>query len=122
MDRRPSIASLRQLCMRRRHDLTQEAKRRDGPKVIAEPSAVYDRMDKGEREKRKATISGILQRAGYQRRATGWVSPALVAEERANAAARPRHWSETAAPDDPRWAELRRARAANPLMNPPSEA
>lgn len=28
------------------------------------------------------------------------------------------HWSETAAPDNPRWDELRRIRAANPLMNP----
>ena len=28
------------------------------------------------------------------------------------------HWSETCAPDDPRMAELRRARAANRLMNP----
>lgn len=32
-----------------------------------------------------------------------------------------RHWSETAAPDDPRFVELRRARAASALCNPRTE-
>jgi hypothetical protein len=116
MDRRPSIASLRQLAMRRRHGLTIEAKRRNEPVASAGPSAVYEQLTDAERDERRAAISGILQQAGYQHRRTGWVSPGLIAEERAAVEAKPRHWSETAAPDDPRWAELRRARAANALM------
>lgn len=39
-------------------------------------------------------------------------------DARAQRAARVPHWSETAAPDDPRFAELRRARAASPISSP----
>lgn len=108
-DRRPSIASLHQLCMARQHALAQRLDYLDGnayrpaPHIGPEPTTA-------EIESRRAFVETTLAQAGFQKRTTGWVSPGIVAEE-AISPKRVPHWSETASPDDPRWIALRQARA-----------
>lgn len=105
-DRKPSIASLHQLCMVRQHGLMKRLKDLTPPPVVyAKP------LDADEIARREAIVAGALSNAGFTKRPTGWVSPGLVAEEKAEV--RRPHWSETAGPDDIRWAALRKSRAAN---------
>lgn len=109
-DRRPSPASLRQLAMMRKQEAFKAGQRLRQP----EPEPVYSEPDPAVRaenlERIHKTLGSVLNRGEY-------VSPTYVADVEKRAARKPQ-WSETAAPDDPRWAELRRARAANPLMQP----
>lgn len=104
-DRRPSIAALRQLCMARRHDLTAEVNARRPP-----APAPYQPVEitAEERAHREAVIGKAATDAGFVRNQHGqWELPA----DQKDKPARIPHWSETAAPDDPRWAQLRRALA-----------
>lgn len=109
-DRRPSIASLHQLCMCRQRALMERAAYLSPPDQAPDPTPSAEQI-----EQRRALIGQALAKNGFVKRETGWVSPGVVAEEKEQP--RKPHWSETAAPDDPKWAALRRARAENPLMN-----
>jgi len=108
-DRRPSPASLRQLGMRRKQEAFGAIKSRPEPMVPHIPYAEPDL------EERKEVIERINRNLGHVLHRGRYVSPTYVADD-----VQPRkpHWSETAAPDDPRWAALRKSRAANALMNP----
>jgi hypothetical protein len=68
---------------------------------FADAAAVEDR--------RKRPV-GELER--MRERAAGFIAE-MEAADRAKRSERIPHWSETAAPDDPRWAVLRKARAEN---------
>lgn len=110
-DRRPSIASLHQLCMSRQHDLMA---RRDelfeAERIAAQPEP--EPLSPEEAERRRENLERIMRATGFLRRPRGWITETEAAEEDAKQAERPPHWSETAAPDDPRWTALRKARAA----------
>jgi hypothetical protein len=102
-DRRPSPASLRQLGMMRRQEALAAL-----PKPAPEPPP-YRPATPEQLETRKAILARVAAEAGMVRNKHGeWTLPSELVET-------PRipHWSETAGPDDPRWATLRRARAAN---------
>lgn len=63
----------------------------------------------------------IMDAAGFTAKRMGAVAKAPTARSMDEAEARVErsrapHWTETAPPDDPKWAELERARAANPLI------
>jgi hypothetical protein len=108
-DRRPSPASLRQLAMMRR----QEAlKQNPYPKPV--PALPYREARPETVEERKAVVQRAAASCGFVRDTHGQ----LAFPEDVKRPVRVPHWSETAAPDDPRWAELRRARAASPLTAP----
>jgi len=112
-DRRPSIASLHQLCSRRQFELLEHRDRLiEAERVEPAPQP----MSEGELEERRIRVEGILQDSGFTKRREGWIMNSQAAEERVKEEARAPHWSETAAPDDPRWAAVRKAREANPLM------
>lgn len=114
-DRRPSPASLRQIAMTRKQEAFKAGerfKRLPEPERFVEPDPV----------KRAENLERINASLGMVRRGGRYVSPAYVAETEPDAEKPRPHWSETAAPDDPRWEHLRRARAANPLMQPTPEA
>lgn len=61
-DRRPTIAGLRQLCMKRRYELTVERKRRDQPA----PEQPFQ-LSETERERRRAQLAAIMKEAGFAR-------------------------------------------------------
>lgn len=101
-DRRPSPASLRQLCMVRR----QEAcKLRPAPAPEPLP---YRPATPEQLSERKAIFDRVAASSGFVRDRVGqWSLPSEEAEPE-----RVPHWSETAGPNDPRWSALRKARAA----------
>jgi hypothetical protein len=104
--RKPSTATLRQLCMVRRHELGREAARRSP----VETPAPYqtDTLSDEEKAHRKAVVARVSVSMGMVQTKTGqWTLPSEEKE-----AERVPHWSEIAAPNDSRWAEVRRARAA----------
>lgn len=104
-DRRPSPAALRQLCMARRHDLDREEKSRRprdvGPQMWspATPEQIA---------KRKSIMDRVAAQAGFVRDKEGALAWPSRPDDKPT---RLPHWSETAAPDDPRWSALRAARA-----------
>jgi hypothetical protein len=108
-DRRPSPASLLQLGMMRRQEALAAL-----PKYEPAPPQSYRPATPEQLETRKAILARVAAEAGMVRdRANQWTFPSELAE-----APRVPHWSETAAPDDPRWATLRRARAASTAIEP----
>lgn len=109
-DRRPSPAALRQLAMMRKQEAFKAGERfrkPPEPERFIEPDPV----------KRAANLERINRDLGMVLHRGQYATPRYVAEAERVERRRP-HWTETAAPDDPRWADLRRARAANPLMSP----
>lgn len=111
-DRRPSPAALRQLCMRRRQEaMTASASRM--PKAHAAPEPI---PSDEQRKVMADRIAEIAAKAGFVRTEAGQFA---FPERPEDAPKRVPHWSETAAPDDPRWAAVRKARAANELMSRP---
>lgn len=106
-DRRPSPASLRQLCMVRRMELTRAMARRS---PVEEP-APFQVLTDEERAHRKAVVASAAAACGFVKNQHGqWELPPLEGRPRLP------HWSKTAAPEDPRWAALRKARAANAIV------
>jgi hypothetical protein len=104
-DRRPSPASLRQLCMMRRQEAVRAL-----PKPEPAPPP-YKLADEATLKERKAILARVAKENGLVQSKSGqWTLPSEEVE-----APRIPHWTETAKPDDPRYAELRRARAANPV-------
>ena len=72
-DRRPSIASLRQLCMVRRQELTLEAKRRSPAQEAPDPYAI---LGEDEKLERKAILERVARGAGLSQETTGqWTLP-----------------------------------------------
>jgi hypothetical protein len=105
MDRRPSPASIRQLCMMRRAEATAVlAKLRP-----AEPAPYADaNITPEERDKRADILERVAKASGFVQTQHGqWTLPV---DPKAELEVKP-HWSVTAAPDDPRWQMLRKARA-----------
>ena len=106
-DRRPSPAALRQLCMRRRQEAVACL-----PKPEPAP-APYREAAPEDLAERAAILARVCGSAGFVQTQHGqWTLP----EEEKDKPARVPHWSETAAPDDPRWEQLRRSRAASGLV------
>lgn len=105
-DRKPSTATLRQLCMVRRADLTREQSRRH-PQIEAAPYTLADPETQAER---KATLERIAKDTGMRRDAHGqWTLPREPGDE----PKRLPHWTETAQADNPLFTEtLKRARVA----------
>lgn len=107
-DRRPSPATLRQLAMMRRQEATKllpKPKQAPPPYALATPEQLAER---------KAIMGLVLGSNGFVREPSGqWTLPSEQ-----DAPERVPHWSESAAADDPRWAEVRRARAASVLTHP----
>lgn len=106
MDRRPSPASIRQLCMVRRREASAIlAKLRPSE---PEPYAGTE-ITPEERDRRAAVIERVAKESGFVQTQHGqWTLPVDPENEPKRAA----HWSETASPDDPRWATVRKSRAA----------
>jgi hypothetical protein len=105
MDRRPSPASIRQLCMMRRAEASAVlAKLRP-----AEPAPYADaNITPEERDKRAAILERVAKASGFVQTQHGqWTLPEAEKDKPKPV----RHWSETALPDDPRWQMLRKARA-----------
>ncbi len=104
-DRRPSPASLRQLCMMRRHEASEQTAGRRPP----DPAPYGDAtIGEEERARREAIVAKCAKASGFVQTKHGqWTLPSEAPE-----AKRVPHWSETAAPTDPRFIELRRARRA----------
>ncbi len=105
-DRRPSIASLHQLCMTRQVALIQ---RRDALFEAEQGQSSAPEPTPEEMARREEFMARALDTAGFAKRKAGWLMKTEIAE----AEDKPRipHWSETAAPNDPRFAALRKARA-----------
>jgi hypothetical protein len=104
-DRRPTSAALRQLCMNRRHELMAEVNARRPPEP--EPYQTTE-ITPEERDKRAAVLERVAKASGFVQTQHGqWTLPAAEKDK----PKRVPHWSEGAAPDDPRWAMLRKARA-----------
>lgn len=117
MTRRPSPGDIHVLASRELKPMTDELDRRH-------------RIEMAEAEERRARAasyptpdeaSEILRRAGFtpQRIAAVQSEPMATsfAEAEQRSVQREPHWTERAAPDDPRMEALRAARASNPLMN-----
>jgi hypothetical protein len=105
MDRRPSPASLRQVCMMRRFEANKALALRKAPEA-----APYEtnEISPDEKAKRAAILERVSKAAGYVKTEHGqWTLP----EDPKAKPARLPHWSETALPDDPRWGMLRKSRA-----------
>ena len=113
-DRRPTPATLRQLCMTRKQEALQAQRGRTATEAIGGPD--LQPLSDEERERRSAVIAKAAKAAGFVQNQHGqWQLPQPEG-------AKPKripHWSETAAPDDPRFAELRRARAAAGVFEAP---
>ena len=112
-DRRPSIASIHQACMKRQHDLMQ---RRDA--LFEEERAAQELppppISEAEIERRRANLDRIMEATGFIRERTGWITKSEVAEREAEKVEP--HWSAEADESDPRWSQVRRDRNENPLM------
>ncbi len=112
-DRRPSPASLRQLCMMRRAELTRERDRRsvkadDDPTLykIASPETQAERAE---------SLARIAAETGMVRVGRVWSLP----DRPEDAPKVGPHWSLTERAANPMFTEtLRRARADNPLAGP----
>lgn len=110
-DRRPSPAALRQLCMMRRQEAVRAL-----PKPEPAPPP-YKLADEATLEERRAILARVAEESGMVRSKSGqWTFPSEVEE-----APRVPHWTETAMPNDRRYAALRRARAGNSLMRTDAE-
>lgn len=105
-DRRPSPAALRQLCMMRRHEATQALQARSATSKDTAPP-MWTPATPEELAARKIAFKRIAKDSGFVE-----VAGQLAFPGDAKNPPRIPHWSETAAPDDPRWAEVRRARQA----------
>ncbi|MES2781732.1 MAG: hypothetical protein V4657_02955, partial [Pseudomonadota bacterium] len=111
MQRRPSPAEIGILAGRAIRPITDEISRRKAEAEPVETEAPPCVTAEAAAE--------IMARAGFtpQRIAAVKSAPMALtfAEAETKAATPPRpHWSQTAAPDDPAWEQLRRSRAANP--------
>ena len=115
-DRRPSPATLRQLCMMRRHEVGKALKGRQ-PQESAAPYRV-EFLTEEERAHRKAVVAKAAASCGFVQNKHGqWELPDD------NAPKRMPHWSETANASNPLFAEtLAHARAGNPLIRKPEDA
>jgi hypothetical protein len=119
MSRRPSPAEIAILAQRALKSIADELA--DRVKMDAPPSSPPDPRS----DEEKARANRIMQLAGFTPKRFEAVcsrplasSEAELYDERSNH--RP-HWTETVAPDSPEMEQLRRARAANPLMNPQAQ-
>jgi hypothetical protein len=101
--RKPTSTTLRQLCMVRRHELATEQKRRL-PKPVER--APFEPATPEQIAERKGMFARIAKANGFVHDRVGQ----LAFPEDAKPAPRKPHWSETADPDDPRWAALKAAR------------
>jgi hypothetical protein len=119
-DRKPTPAALRQVCARIRHELHRSrdlALRPAPPNREAEIAERIKTIPQETIDQRRETAERLLQRCGFVRRSGRVMSRTLAADLDAEAdKPKPAHWSETAAPDDPRWEILRKSRAANALV------
>jgi hypothetical protein len=110
--RRPTPAEIRNLAGNEIKALTDELALRQKTTML-EPSK-DTRVD-------RATAAKILQDSGFTLKRMEAVRSAPMARtmdeaEAARDQVRTPHWSETAAPDDPRWEALRRSRAASTVV------
>jgi hypothetical protein len=108
-DRRPTPASLRQLCMMRREAATKALKP-EATNLHPAPCTSLEPLSDEEKAKRQAIIERCAHAAGMIKHQGQWVTPSRH-EELTKEQERKPHWSEQALPNDPRWAVLRRARA-----------
>lgn len=102
-------------------------------KPLADELAWRDRMKREQDEAARQRIAcsaeaaaRIMQEAGFTPKRMDDLAKAPMAStfaeaEQVRATPPDPHWSETAAPDSAAWETLRAARAANPLINPPSK-
>lgn len=107
--RRPSPGEIVMLTKSRVKRFTDELRYRQPPEEPAREPVDKD------------AAAEILARAGFDKRRTEAVQSKRMARDEAELyaednAERPAHWTETAAPDDPRHEELRKARAENKLI------
>lgn len=107
-DRRPTPATLRQLCMVRRSEASQQmSSRRPKPSEAEFRQEISD----AEREHRKAVIADVAARCGMIQAGQQLAWPKNAEPEH-----RTLHWSETASPEDRRWQDLQRAREQNAII------
>lgn len=108
-DRRPTSAALRQICMVRRYELATELRRRSEPQAAPkEPPQAWRPATPEQLAERKAIFDRIATKAGFVRDKDGNIT---LPSEEAEPERQP-HWSESAAPNDPRWVTLKLARKA----------
>lgn len=112
-DRRPMPATLRQLCMLRRSEASQQMASRQPKRSEAD---FRPEISDAERDRRKAVIAEVAAQCGMVKAGQQLAWPKNSEPEH-----RTPHWSETASPDDPRWQALNKARAANPLTRAPGD-
>lgn len=114
---RPTPAEIRQ----RAHGWLKAKGRISAPRLgsdddkrlaLPKPERTQEEREEGQR---------IMDRAGFTPKRLDAVRRKRMARDEAELyaadnAERPAHWTETAAPDDPRWEALEKARADNPLI------
>jgi hypothetical protein len=115
MQRRPSPGDIVILAERELKPITDELKRRQD----AEQRAADEERWRTDNRVSAEAAAEIMRRAGFTAKRIEDVRRAPMAltfaeAESAKDDRAERHWSETAAPDDPRWAVLRASRDANP--------
>ena len=101
--RRPTPASLRQLCMMRRHEALKAAPRPEPDRSQTGAEPFMAPLSDAEKERRRAVIAKCAKAAGMKFDGRQ-VVPDIPTKPRTP------HWSEIAKPDDPRWKALKEAR------------
>ena len=102
-DRKPTPASLRQLCMMRRHEALKAAPRPEPDRSQTGAGPFMAPLSDDEKERRRAVIAKCAKAAGMNFDGRQ-VVPDISTKPRTP------HWSEIAKPDDPRWKALKEAR------------
>ena len=102
-DRKPTPASLRQLCMMRRHEALKAAPRPEPDRSQTGAEPFMAPLSDAEKERRRAVIAKCAKAAGMKFDGRQ-VVPDIPTKPRTP------HWSEIAKPDDPRWKALKEAR------------
>ena len=102
-DRKPTPASLRQLCMMRRHEALKAAPRPEPDRSQTGAEPFMAPLSDDEKERRRAVIAKCAKAAGMNFDGRQ-VVPDISTKPRTP------HWSEIAKPDDPRWKALKEAR------------
>ena len=102
-DRKPTPASLRQLCMMRRHEALKAAPRPEPDRSQTGAEPFMAPLSDDEKERRRAVIAKCAKAAGMNFDGRQ-VVPDISTKPRTP------HWSEIAKPDDPRWRALKEAR------------
>ena len=102
-DRKPTPASLRQLCMMRRQEALKAAPRPEPDRSQTGAEPFMAPLSDAEKERRRAVIAKCAKAAGMKFDGRQ-VVPDIPTKPRTP------HWSEIAKPDDPRWKALKEAR------------